>query len=465
MRRMCCKRCREKACRRASHLLRTGEWGLRDYGEDGQLGLEETPEEYVQKLVEVFREVRRVLRDDGTCWLNLGDSYAANRAYQVSDQKHPNHDYQEANAQSVPSGLKEKDLCMIPSRVAMALQEDGWWVRSRIVWAKGNPMPESVTDRPTSSHEYIFLLSRGDDWTGAVEPVSMTGEQASWLAALIDGEGTLTIAETSNGGYQAMISIANSDRSLLERAKAITSAGSVCSSTLGENKDVYRWQVTSRQAASIVYRLRDKLMAKRQQAHVLLNLQETHKRYGGSGRPDHVTQKQRELYQKIKSLNSGEDVEVSENKARWRGNQYYYDADAIRQSAVKGHAGSRFDTGKTNGHAKASGRAFSEGDREDDGTRNKRDVWQVNTKPFSEAHFAVYPPQLIEPCIKAGSAEGDTVLDPFSGAGTSGVVALAKGRDYIGIDLSQDYNEMAADRIRQDAPLMNQVQIRTPDYA
>lgn len=280
-------------------------WGLRDYGEDGQLGLEETPEEYVQKLVGVFREVRRVLREDGTVWLNLGDSYAGGKigrgdtedGYLREGREQPH----EPRTRSAPKGLKDKDLCMIPSRVAMALQEDGWWVRSRIVWAKGNPMPESVTDRPTSSHEYIFLLSKSK--------------------------------------------------------------------------------------------------------------------------------------------------------------QYYYDADSIRQDAAKGNAGSRFDTGKTNGHMKGGAQ---QGQREDDGTRNKRDVWQVNTKPFPDAHFAVYPPELIEPCVKAGSAEGDTVLDPFSGAGTTGVVALAKGRDYIGIDLSRDYNEMAADRIRQDAPLMNEVQIKEP---
>jgi DNA modification methylase len=350
-------------------------WGLRDYGEDGQLGLEETPEEYVQKLVEVFREVQRVLRDDGTVWLNIGDSYARNPAKGGSGtfngRNGRGEDY--AGAERGMGKLKEKDLTMIPSRVAMALQADGWWVRSRIVWAKGNPMPESVTDRPTSSHEYIFLLSKSK--------------------------------------------------------------------------------------------------------------------------------------------------------------QYYYDPDAIRENAAKGNAGSRFDTGKTNGHMK--GRS-QEGQREDDGTRNKRDVWQVNTKPFPDAHFAVYPPELIEPCIKAGTSkkgecpecgapwervvekefvgdnrdkrddqpaleadesnlsrppndggiadrefkgwdptcncpehdsEPQTVLDPFSGAGTTGVVALAKGRDYIGIDLSRDYNEMAADRIRRDAPLMNQVQICEPAYA
>lgn len=344
-------------------------WGLRDYGEDGQLGLEETPEEYVQNLVDVFREVRRVLRDDGTVWLNLGDSYfgGGRGDYQSEDSKQDTNkgaNIDSPNWGSIDGALKQKDLCMIPSRVAMALQADGWWVRSRIVWAKGNPMPESVTDRPTSSHEYIFLLSKSK--------------------------------------------------------------------------------------------------------------------------------------------------------------QYYYDADAIREDAAKGNAGSRFDTGKTNVHMK--GRS-QEGEREDDGTRNKRDVWQVNTKPFPDAHFAVYPPELIEPCVLAGTSEKgqcpecgapwerivdhtpgeydysergehvgngqqasgtqkkaatrettgwqstcdcpehvpqpQTILDPFSGAGTTGVVALAKGRDFIGVDVSEEYCEMAADRIRQDAPLMNRVGVST----
>jgi len=285
-------------------------WGLRDYGEDGQLGLEETPEEYVRKLVDVFREVRRVLRDDGTVWLNIGDSYANSTGSgpQGSTGDRATRTYTASEATpKMGQNLKEKDLCMIPSRVAMALQEDGWWVRSRIVWAKGNPMPESVTDRPTSSHEYIFLLSKSK--------------------------------------------------------------------------------------------------------------------------------------------------------------KYYYDADAVAEESITGDTRKPYAPGRVdhrgNGHDRGGG---EEQDR-DGSTRNKRDVWQVNTKPFPDAHFAVYPPELIEPCVKAGSAEGDTVLDPFSGAGTTGVVALAKGRDYIGIDLSRDYNEMAADRIRRDAPLINQVQICEPAYA
>ena len=133
-------------------------WGLRDYKVDGQIGLEKTPEAYVEKMVAVFREVRRVLRKDGTCWLNLGDSYAANRSYQVVDNKHV--DVGNGKSSTVPVGLKPKDLVGISWRVAFALQADGWWLRSDIIWAKANCMPESVRDRPTRSHEFLFLLTK-----------------------------------------------------------------------------------------------------------------------------------------------------------------------------------------------------------------------------------------------------------------------------------------------------------------
>jgi len=133
-------------------------WGLRDYGNAGQIGLEESPELYVARMVDVFRGVRRILRDDGTVWLNLGDSYAANRSYQVTDNKHV--DVGNNGASKVPPGLKQKDLIGIPWRVAFALQADGWYLRSEIVWHKLNPMPESVTDRPTKAHEQVFLLTK-----------------------------------------------------------------------------------------------------------------------------------------------------------------------------------------------------------------------------------------------------------------------------------------------------------------
>lgn len=135
-------------------------FGLRDYGYDGQIGLEDTPAAFIDRLVNVFREVRRVLAPHGTCWVNMGDSYAANRSYQVSDSKHQAHDFGASNASRVPEGFKPKDLLGIPWRLAFALQDDGWWLRSDVIWAKPNPMPESVTDRPTKAHEYLFLLTK-----------------------------------------------------------------------------------------------------------------------------------------------------------------------------------------------------------------------------------------------------------------------------------------------------------------
>lgn len=135
-------------------------FGLRDYGVEGQIGLEDTPEAFVGRLVDVFAEVRRVLAPYGTCWVNMGDSYAANRTYQVSQSKHQAHDYGVSNASTVPDGLKPKDLMLMPARLALALQDDGWWLRSDVIWSKPNPMPESVTDRPTSAHEHVFLLTK-----------------------------------------------------------------------------------------------------------------------------------------------------------------------------------------------------------------------------------------------------------------------------------------------------------------
>jgi DNA modification methylase len=154
-------------------------WGLRDYGHAGQIGLERTPEEYVVNMVAVFREVRRAMRDDGTLWLNLGDTYAAGGLGMGSGKQRSNsgscNGCHIEKARKAPEGLKPKDLVGIPWRVAFALQADGWWLRSDIIWHKPNPMPESVTDRPTKSHEYIFLLTKSDryyyDAKAIMEPV------------------------------------------------------------------------------------------------------------------------------------------------------------------------------------------------------------------------------------------------------------------------------------------------------
>lgn len=155
-------------------------WGLRDYGVDGQIGLEDSPTEYVYQMMVIFKEARRALGAHGTLWLNLGDSYAANRSYQVSDSKHQSHDFAGSGSFPVPEGLKPKDLIGMPWRVAFALQDDGWYLRSDIIWAKNNPMPESITDRPTKSHEYIFLLSKKSNYYFDQEAVREPAEWNRW---------------------------------------------------------------------------------------------------------------------------------------------------------------------------------------------------------------------------------------------------------------------------------------------
>ncbi len=274
---------------------------------DVQLGVEATPDEYVANMVAVFRAVHRVLRDDGTLWLNLGDSYAMSSirggTKEFSGNVGAHKGYEEGSVQfgkrNIPSGLKPKDLVGIPWRVAFALQADGWYLRQDIIWHKPNPMPESVTDRCTKSHEYIFLLTKSAryyyDNEAVKEPVS----------------------EVS-----------------LKRAE-------------------YGWDCD---------------------------------------RPS------------TKNASMG--------------------GDGIHVEKM----GTRF--------VNPAG-------------RNKRSVWTVTTKPFRGAHFATFPPDLIEPCILAGSAPNTLVLDPFNGAGTTGVVAVQHGRRYIGIELNPEYLEMSRKRIQQ----------------
>ena len=293
-------------------------FGLRDYGHDDQIGLEPTPDEFVAAMVEVFRLVRDALRDDGTLWLNLGDSYSGSgkgvwnipdeekkargvkETYRPSfragsgraDGKVDERAQRNRNGIGPVDGVPPKNLIGIPWRVAFALQADGWYLRQDIIWAKPNPMPESVRDRCTKAHEYIFLFSKSPkyyfDHAAIKEPV----------------------------------------------------------------------------AASTVARL--------------------------------------------------------------------------SQAGLKDQAGSARVPGKTNGNMKAVG---------DSETRNKRSVWSVATAPFKEAHFATYPPALIEPCVLAGCPEGGTVLDPFGGAGTTALVAERTGRNSVLCELNADYAAIARKRL------------------
>lgn len=286
--------CRETMRRWAEHGIKVQMcvtsppyFGLRDYGVDGQIGLEPTPDEFVQALVEVFREVRRVLRDDGTLWLNLGDSYSSGgRKWRATDAKNAIR-----GMDTRPDdGMGQKQLLGIPWRVAFALQADGWYLRQDIIWHKPNPMPESVRDRCTKAHEYIFMLSKSP--------------------------------------------------------------------------------------------------------------------------------------------------------------RYFFDADAVKEPAVcdrmRGPA-EHADKKSTNGNGGLSR-------REPQPFRNRRSVWSVATRSYKGAHFATFPPELIEPCILAGSREGDIVLDPFMGSGTTAAVAIKHGRRYLGCELNEEYGALQRERIARAVP-------------
>ena len=278
-------------------------YGLRDYGgEESQIGQEQSPEEFIDELVKVFREVRNVLTDDGTCWVNLGDSYYNYR----KDGCIPKQTFA-SNRQDLPvttprrsnklKGYKEKDLIGIPWMFAFAMRADGWHLRQDIIWHKPNPMPESVRDRCTKAHEYIFLFSKQKN--------------------------------------------------------------------------------------------------------------------------------------------------------------YFYDNEAIKEPAKDWGTRDR-----TNGkyHNEGTGLQPHSGLTKSYEKKNKRSVWTVNKKPYKGAHFATYPPELIEPCIKAGSEVGDIVLDPFMGSGTTAAVAKSLGRDYIGCELHEDYGNLIKKRVSEYSPVVEVTQ-------
>lgn len=300
-------------------------YGLRDYGVDGQIGLEQTPEEYITKLVEIFREVKRVLRDDGTLWVNIGDSYAGsgkgawkNKTAQKESYV-PDPDSPQIKMPKTFDGCKPKDLIGIPWMLAFALRADGWYLRQDIIWEKPNCMPESVKDRCTKSHECIFLLSKRPHYYFDAEAISEP------------------IAGSSTKRY-------------LQNLEAQKGSDRQQGKTNGPTKAALP-------------------------------------RFGGN---------------KYKSLKN------------------YPDSDKFRTK---------------------SGEIYTPTAR-----RNKRDVWTVATRPFKGAHFAVFPPELISPCVLAGSPKGGIVLDPFFGSGTTGEVAQSFGREFIGIEINADYCQMASAR-------------------
>ena len=398
-------------------------WGLRDYSAAGAYGLEPTLDEYIERMVEVFREVRRVLRVDGTCWLNLGDCYCASagqrgsrgtrgRDHKFGDRKGRIHGPNHAGV----AGSKPKDILGVPWLVAFALQADGWWLRSDIVWHKPNPMPESVRDRPTRAHEYLFLLAQ-------------SGAPQFWTHR--DGPGSRTKPPP--------------DYRYIHRE----TAEEVMDPPDGWDEDGSSWR--------------------------RLNL--------------------------------------------WGGHDYFYDADAdadaVRETSGNGWHSDAFKARAPERHAGENRTVTKE---QQAMGANKRDVWTIATQPYAGVHYATFPEKLVEPCILAGtpvrgvcaecgapwtrvvertgqvnhresahvpnnsSTKTDstgwapvtratgrwqptcahdagvvsaTVLDPFCGSATTGVVALRHGRSFLGIELNPEYVQQGRRRIFEDAPLFN----------
>lgn len=363
-------------------------FNLRDYGIDGQIGLEDTPRAFVESLVAVFEEVRRVLRKDGTCWVNLGDSYSGSMSTKTSA---PDTESLSANmgqtrggrdrATGVIAGLKAKDLIGIPWRVAFALQDAGWYLRQDIIWNKPNPMPESVTDRCTKSHEYIFLLSKSAKYYFDQDAIREPLKDAS-IARLgqdvENQEGSDRVPGKTNGKMKAVLFGGNNrcPDTRLQSGKA--------------------WQPKSWKGSSF-----------------------------DTGKT---------AIHQLDRAQKGRD--------RSNGNRNGKGASTLD---IKGYEHRGDGDKKLTGH---SGNFDANGDLIGDGTANKKSVWTVSTRPFKEAHFATFPEKLIEPCILAGSKEGDTVLDPFNGAGTSGLVSLRHKRNYIGIELNPEYIEISERRLK-----------------
>jgi DNA modification methylase len=326
-------------------------WGLRDYGVEGQIGLEPTPAAYLERMVAVFREVRRVLRDDGTCWVNMGDGYTSGGRATWRSGASENKGQDVQNDQSrpdTPQGLKPKDMLGMPWRLAFALQEDGWWLRQDIIWSKPNPMPESVTDRCTKAHEYIFLLTKSERYFYDAEAVK----------------------EPANGWNDSAIDD-------------------------GKNAEV----------------------------HPNVGKKRAHPRG-----PGNKTHKGTSAY------------EGGAAEHRTKAGLVAY---AERQRAIDRKADAEMVHGNKPGRSDGGAACNAPGQHR----RNKRSVWEIATEPYTEAHFATFPTKLVEPCILAGSKPGDVVLDPFSGSGTTGVVALRLGREYIGIELNPEYVAMSERRL------------------
>ncbi len=364
-------------------------WGLRDYGVAGQIGLEKTPQEYVEKIVTIFREVRRVLNKDGTLWLNMGDLYAGNRNDARGGARSTTQSRRRDNALIPRSdyrvlGLKPKDLCMIPFRVAMALQADGWWLRSCCPWLKRNGMPESCKDRPAQFIEYIFLLSKSSRYFYDHESVKIMASPYSH--ARYGRRGRSDHHKYADGGPGGQ-TIARSFEHMVPpgvNPKA--------------QKPVSGWMNGPGSHRAIDHNVTKDTGRKEQELG-------TSSKFGrGPG---------------------------------WRNKQNTSFSAAVKDVVTL--------------RARRNTDWFFESWQglltDDDGDPL---AFIINPQPYKEAHFATFPPDLVKPCILAGSMPGDVILDPFGGSMTTAYVAKELGRKAVMIELKDEYIDMGTKRLAQE---------------
>lgn len=445
-------------------------WALRDYGVPGQLGLEPTPEAYIANMVAVFREVRRVLAEDGTLWLNLGDSYNSGTQFNHHSAGLGDADrYSEGARGDWPGhrakilGLKTKDLVGIPWRVAFALQADGWYLRSDIIWSKPNPMPESVTDRPTKAHEYIFLLAKGQ-WKSRVVAFSNLACQRFHFSQYFGPDGfpvrgaarlpvDLAAAIFYRAEREYQVGLPPFYSEVWAQSPDGRDSDFVCGLPIEQRASVWAARflcshATAEQFLCEIDRLR---VAHADGDYFLKGWAQ---RSSGANAPC-ITSDGKGT---VTVHYPGEICKVDFTKhvviiSRPYASSYYYDAEAILESAVPqtrtGLRGYVCPKDVSNSYLQG-GRKFSDKSGLNGPTgdsRNKRSVWHVATQPYAEAHFATFPEALIEPCILAGSRVGDLVFDPFIGSGTVGKVCERFMRRWVGTDLT--YQHLARERTAQ----------------
>jgi DNA modification methylase len=392
-------------------------WGLRDYGVDGQIGLESSPAAFIAVMVDVFEEVRRVLRPDGTCWINMGDSYAttATSAHQSRTHLTGGDDLNPAFRPGVPQGLKAKDLCMMPHRLAIALQDAGWWVRQDIVWSKPNPMPESVRDRCTKSHEYVFLLTKSDryyfDQAAIAEPVAASS--IARLAQDIENQvGSDRVPGKTNGNMKAVRSKRDSfKRDDSKRAVAIPNQSM---GTHRPDRDESEYALDVRNKRSVW----------------TIATQPYREAHFATFPP--------ELPEVCIKAGTSERGHCPECGARWRreiARTFAPQSDVAIEKGVRGA-----------------------GEQKPMDLSNTWDGFPRGTTTMSTMGWV--------PTCECGRVPvPDIVLDPFFGAGTTGLVSDRLQRDCIGIELNAAYAKIARKRIQSESPLFADIADIGPEPA